>query len=173
MWRKIKQESSRAEILKPKTWIFGCVDSSPPKEKKKISKVPLQLLLLLQIRSEGLKLWLNSVCYWKENSGVLFILQRRNTCFLYFFCMDLISGFTKCILPSPHKNCFLSVCARGPREDVLIYFTFLSEGSAWFRTHLGGSLIILILTIFSVTNHLKANNYNDRHLSKSDAIFFE
>jgi len=61
---------------------------------------------------------------------------------------------------------------KGPREDALLYFMFLCEGSAWFKTHLGGSLNILILTIFAIANHLKANNYNDRHLSKSDVISF-
>lgn len=37
---------------------------------------------------------------------------------------------------------------------------------------MGGSLNIMILTIFAVINHLKTDNYNDRHLSKWDAISF-
>lgn len=86
--------------------------------------------------------------------------------------MDSVSGFTKCIWHFSDKNYFVSVCAEGPRKDALIYFKFLYESSAWFRTHFGGSLNILIPTIFAVTNHLKAYNYNDRHLSKSDAVFF-
>jgi len=50
--------------------------------------------------------------------------------FILYFCMDSVSDFTKCILPSPNKKCFVSVHTRGPREDALIYFKFLRKGSA-------------------------------------------
>lgn len=49
---------------------------------------------------------------------------------LFFFNIYSVSGFIKYILPSPDKKWFVSVCTRGPRENVFIYFKFLHKGSA-------------------------------------------
>lgn len=50
--------------------------------------------------------------------------------YFFFFFIYSVSGFIKCILPSPDKNSFVSVCTRGPRENVFVYFKFLHKGSA-------------------------------------------